>query len=198
MLPIELFQIYCQPDRFQQPAFLFQVYHPACHCSHCHQCHGHDPHHRIYPGIPGMRFQIKCTVFQGISGCSILNPDKIEIAEEKPIPLNDTVLTVIKQDPAVESVFAYATKDAILKGPESFEGLKLKGVEPAYSFVHMKEFLKSGRWIHFPDSGYSNEINLSAYTANQLKLKTGDKLFTYFIQPDGSKRVRPHGGCRHI
>ncbi len=116
---------------------------------------------------------------------------QIEIAEEKPIPLNDTVLTVIKQDPAVESVFAYATKDAILKGPESFEGLKLKGVEPAYSFVHMKDFLKSGRWIHFPDSGYSNEINLSAYTANQLKLKTGDKLFTYFIQPDGSKRVRP-------
>ena len=55
----------------------------------------------------------------------------------------------------------------------------------------MKEFLKSGSWIHFPDSGYSNEINLSAYTANQLKLKTGDKLFTYFIQPDGSKRVRP-------
>ena len=30
-----------------------------------------------------------------------------------------------------------------------------------------------------------------AYTANQLKLKPGDKLFTYFIQPDGSKRVRP-------
>jgi lipoprotein-releasing system permease protein len=114
-----------------------------------------------------------------------------EIAEEQPVPLNDTVLTVIKQDPSVESVHAYATKDAILKGPESFEGLKLKGVEPSYSFVHMKDYLKSGRWIHFPDSGYSNEINLSAYTANQLKLKTGDKLYTYFIQPDGSRRVRP-------
>ncbi len=49
----------------------------------------------------------------------------------------------------------------------------------------------SGRWIHFPDSGYSNEINLSAYTANQLNLKPGDKLFAYFIQPDGTKRVRP-------
>lgn len=116
---------------------------------------------------------------------------KTEIAEERPIALNDTVLSVIKQDPAVESVYAYATKDAILKGPESFEGLKLKGVEPAYSFVHMKDYLKAGQWIHFPDSGYSNEINLSAYTANQLKLKTGDKLFTYFIQPDGTKRVRP-------
>ncbi len=118
-------------------------------------------------------------------------PDKTEISEEKPIAVNDTVLSIIQNDPAVESVHAFATKDAILKGTESFEGLKLKGVEPAYSFVHMQEFLKSGHWIHFPDSGYSNEINISAYTANQLKLKTGDKFFTYFIQPDGSKRVRP-------
>jgi lipoprotein-releasing system permease protein len=132
----------------------------------------------------------KMYAFSGHIRVQHFESDKTEIAEEKPIPLNDTVLSVIKNDPAVESVHAYATKDAILKGTESFEGLKLKGVEPAYSFVHMKDYLKSGQWIHFPDSGYSNEINVSAYTANQLKLKTGDKLFTYFIQPDGSKRVR--------
>jgi lipoprotein-releasing system permease protein len=133
----------------------------------------------------------KMYAFSGHIRVQHFESDNTEIAEEKPIPLNDTVLSVIKRDPAVEAVHAYATKDAILKGPESFEGLKLKGLEPAYSFVHMKDYLKSGQWIHFPDSGYSNEINLSAYTASQLKLKTGDKLFTYFIQPDGTKRVRP-------
>ncbi len=129
--------------------------------------------------------------FSGHIRVQYFESDKTEIAEEKPIAMNDTVLSIIQNDPEVESVHAFATKDAILKSPESFEGLKLKGVEPAYSFAHMQEFLKSGRWIHFPDSGYSNEINLSAYTANQLKLKAGDKLFTYFIQPDGTKRVRP-------
>jgi len=117
--------------------------------------------------------------------------ENTDIAEETPIDMNDTVLSVIKNDPSVESVHAFATKDAILKGPESFEGLKLKGVEPDFSFDHLQEFLTAGRWIHFPDSGYSNEINISVYTANQLKLKTGDKLFTFFIQPDGTKRVRP-------
>jgi lipoprotein-releasing system permease protein len=117
--------------------------------------------------------------------------DNTDSAIEKPVTINDTVLSIIRNDPAVESVYAFATKDAILKGPESFEGLKLKGVAPGYSFTHMTEFLKSGRWIQFPDSGYSSEINLSAYTASQLKLKAGDKLFTYFIQPDGSRRVRP-------
>ncbi len=41
--------------------------------------------------------------------------------------------------------YAFATKDAILKGPESFEGLKLKGVEPVFSFDHLQEFLKTGK-----------------------------------------------------
>jgi lipoprotein-releasing system permease protein len=117
--------------------------------------------------------------------------EKTEIAEEKPVTVNDTVLDIIQSDPAVKFYYAFATKDAILKGPESFEGLKFKGVAPDFSFVHLQQFLTTGRWIHFPDSGYSNEINLSDYTAKQLKLRTGDKLFAYFIQPDGTKRVRP-------
>jgi lipoprotein-releasing system permease protein len=108
-----------------------------------------------------------------------------------PVSANDTVLSVIQNDPGVKYVYAFATKDAILKGPESFEGLKLKGVQPGFSFDHLQEFLKTGRWIHFPDSAYSNEVNVSSYTADQLKLKVGDKLYAYFIQPDGTKRVRP-------
>jgi lipoprotein-releasing system permease protein len=117
--------------------------------------------------------------------------EKTDSSAVLPVTGIDSVLLMLKKDPSVVYVSAFATKDAILKGPESFEGLKLKGVDPGYAFDHLKEFLKSGSWIHFPDSGYSSEINLSAYTANRLKLKTGDKLFAYFIQPDGSKRVRP-------
>jgi len=117
--------------------------------------------------------------------------EKTDSSADIPAAGNDSVLFMLKKDPSVVYVSAFANKDAILKGPESFEGLKLKGVDPGYAFDHLREFLKSGNWIHFPDSGYSSEINLSAYTANQLKLKPGDKLFAYFIQPDGSKRVRP-------
>jgi lipoprotein-releasing system permease protein len=141
----------------------------------------------------GFKYAIAEKMF-GFSGhirVTHYNPEKSDSAADKPSTANDSVLTMLKNDPSVTYVSAFATKDAILKGPESFEGLKLKGVNGGYAFSHLKEFLKSGSWIHFPDSGYSNEINLSAYTANQLKLKTGDKLFAYFIQPDGSKRVRP-------
>ena len=141
----------------------------------------------------GFKYAIAEKMF-GFSGhirVTHYNIEKTDSAAEKPTTGNDSVLSMLKKDISVVYVSAFATKDAILKGPESFEGLKLKGVDRGYAFDHLKEFLKSGNWIHFPDSGYSNEINLSAYTASQLKLKTGDKLFAYFIQPDGSKRVRP-------
>ena len=117
--------------------------------------------------------------------------NKVSIAEEAPIFKNDTVLQLLKSDKDIKTIQAFGTKNAIVKGAESIEGVLLKGVEKDYDFEKLNSFLQSGRWIHFADSGYSSEINLSAYTANQLKLKVNDKVLIYFIQPDGSRRVRP-------
>ncbi|HEY4154383.1 MAG TPA: FtsX-like permease family protein [Puia sp.] len=118
-------------------------------------------------------------------------PERVDIAEDLPITANDTVLQTIRADPEVLTVQPFATKYAIIKGPESFEGLRLKGVGRNYRFQHLQAFLKSGHWIRFPDTAYSSEIDLSSYTADQLNLHVGDKLFAYFIQPDRSRRVRP-------
>ena len=80
--------------------------------------------------------------FSGHIRVQRFEPEKVDIAEEKPITANDSVLNIIHQDPDVQSVHPYATKYAILKGPESFEGLLLKGVGSAYPFYNMKDFLK--------------------------------------------------------
>jgi lipoprotein-releasing system permease protein len=117
-------------------------------------------------------------------------PSKGAMAEESPIETNDTVLRILKTTKGVKTIQAFATKNAVIKGAESIEFVLLKGVEKKYDFGNMQSFLQQGRWIHFPDSGYSNEINLSKYTASQLKLKVNDKVLLYFIQPDGSRRVR--------
>ncbi len=115
---------------------------------------------------------------------------KAAIAEETPIEKNDTVLQVLRDNKEVKTIQAFATKNAIIKGSESIEGVLLKGVEKSYDFNNINSFLKEGSWLHFPDSGYSNEINLSTYTANRLKIKVKDKIIIYFIQSDGSHRVR--------
>jgi lipoprotein-releasing system permease protein len=115
---------------------------------------------------------------------------RVAIAEETPIHRSDSVTGLKKLFPAIKTVQAFATKNAILKTAETIEGVLFKGVEKGYDFSNLDQFKVDGRWLSFPDSGYSNEINLSAYTANLLKLKTGDQVLIYFIQPGAPPRPR--------
>lgn len=111
---------------------------------------------------------------------------RVSIAEETPIPRNDSITGLMKTIPEIRAIQAYATKNAILKTSENIEGVLFKGVEKDYSFSAIQKFLVDGRWISFPDSGYSNEINLSESMAKQLKLKVNDQLLIYFIQSGGA------------
>lgn len=113
-------------------------------------------------------------------------PSKSVISEEYPIDRNDTVEHLQQTIPGIQGIQAYATKNAILKTEESLEGVLFKGIDRLYDSVRLQSFLKQGRWMHYPDSGYSNEIVLSAYTAGQLKLHVNDPILIYFIQNDGS------------
>jgi lipoprotein-releasing system permease protein len=121
---------------------------------------------------------------------------KVSIAEESPILVNDTVLDILRADKDIKTIQAFGTKNAILKGKESIEGVLLKGVEQGYDFSNLDGFLRDGRWLHFADSGSSNEIILSTYTAGQLKLKVHDRVPVYFIQPDGSWQGSSKQGSR--
>jgi lipoprotein-releasing system permease protein len=111
---------------------------------------------------------------------------RISIAEETPIQQNDSVTNLTKSIPQIRSIQAYATKNAILKTSENIEGVLFKGVEKNYHFENIDKFLVRGRWIQFPDSAYSEEINLSESMASQLKLDVGDKMLIYFIQSGGA------------
>ena len=116
---------------------------------------------------------------------------RANISEEAPMEKNDTVLRMLRSDPAIRTIQAFATKYAVVHSAEGIDYVQLKGVEKGYDFNNLRDFLKAGRWPRFPDSGYSNEIVLSQTTASQLKIKVGDKILIYFIQPDGPPRVRP-------
>ena len=115
-------------------------------------------------------------------------PDKALIAEETPIVMNDTLVSLIKKNPEVQSIHPFATRYAILKTKDEIEGVLVKGFDSTYNFDHIKQFIKQGRPIKFNDSSHSREIMISTYTARQLKLDAGDRILIYFIRPDGSLR----------
>lgn len=116
--------------------------------------------------------------------------NRVSIAEEYPITKNDTVERYLRSLPEVRSVERYATKSAIIKFGGEIESVLLKGVDSAFDFGRLQPFLQQGRWISFKNSSYSNGINLSAYTANQLKATINDSVFVFFFREDGSKTAR--------
>jgi lipoprotein-releasing system permease protein len=113
------------------------------------------------------------------------------LTEELPIDRNDSVLRTLHANPDIKTIQAFATKNTVIRSSEGIEVVLMKGVEKDYDFGNLSSFLKSGRWIRFPDTTYSKEIVISTYTAAQLKIKLGDKVLIYFIQPGGDQpRVR--------
>ena len=116
--------------------------------------------------------------------------NKISTAEEYPIHGNDSIVKYLKSLPEVKTVEAYATKSAILKFGADIESVLLKGVSDTNSFQRLQPFLQKGKWLNFGTGAYSNEINISTYTANLLKIKVGDSLLVYFFRNDGSKTAR--------
>lgn len=112
------------------------------------------------------------------------------ISEEYPILSNDTVEQYLKKINSIKSVERFATKSAILKFGSGIESVLLKGIDQSFDFERMNNFLTSGSWLKFKDSGYSKEMMVSAFTAKQLNLKANDSLIVFFFKQDGTRNAR--------
>lgn len=90
--------------------------------------------------------------------------------------------------PLIESMSLIADKSAILKTDEDFMGIIMRGVDDGYDFRYLKSKLIEGDIPVVSDTASSNQIIISKTVASRLKLHTGDKVLTYFI--DDNIKVR--------
>ncbi|NCI46123.1 ABC transporter permease [Sediminibacterium sp. WSJ-3] len=118
-------------------------------------------------------------------------PGKSLVAEENPIARNDTVETIIRQQPGIRNFQGFATKSAVLEKNKEIEGVLLKGIDRNYDSSQLHAYLLQGRWLCFDDSLYSRELMVSAQLAAQLDIRLGDTATVYFISlNDGNRTYR--------
>lgn len=138
--------------------------------------------------IKGFKGEIKDKV-RGFAGdIQIVKLDNNNSYENSSFVDSAAVVKKIKALRDVVNVNPYATKAGILKANDEIEGVVLKGVDSSYNWAYIKKALVTGTVIDFKDD--SEQILISQYTANRLKLKTGDALLMYFIQEGQLPRKR--------
>ncbi|WP_413513914.1 ABC transporter permease [Myroides odoratus] len=104
----------------------------------------------------------------------------------KPIELNQKLASQVQGLEGVKQVQPFASKAGIMRTETAFEGIVYKGVNEAYQFDEMREYIEQGRLPVF-EKEMSNEILMSTYIARRLEFKLGDKITTYFMKDWGNK-----------
>ncbi len=98
-----------------------------------------------------------------------------------PVCMDDSMLQVLRKIPGVSRVGRFTMIQGILKTDTDFLGVSLKGVGEDYNTQFLLSNLKEGKLPNFSSKQSSNQIVISQMMANKLNLKTGDKVFAYFI-----------------
>jgi lipoprotein-releasing system permease protein len=118
-------------------------------------------------------------------------PNKSIVAEETPVQKNDSIETLIRNEPGVKTVQGFATKSAVLEKNKEIEGVLIKGIEKDYDSSNLKQYLLQGRWLKFTDSGYSKELMVPKQLASLLNINLNDTITVYFISgSDGARTYR--------
>ncbi len=110
--------------------------------------------------------------------------------EQYPVVMNDSMTHVLKAIPGVKYVQRFAVKEGILKTDTDFLGVVFKGVGSDFDSTFIHQNMVEGSIPHFSDSVSSNRILVSQLMADKLRLKTGKRIFAYFIDRDGVRTRR--------
>ncbi len=134
--------------------------------------------------VIGFKSEVRNKVIGFGSHIQIANLDVAGSYETHPIVAGDSLIATLAAYPEVSHVQRYSTKPGMIKTDDAFQGMVLKGVGQEFDPRFMKEYLVEGEIPAFSDSVSSNLVLISKALASKMRLKLGDKIYTYYIQDD--------------
>ena len=132
--------------------------------------------------VTGFKNEITQKVIGFGSHIQIVNYDTNTSYETIPISNEQAWLTDIENIEGVRHVQQFVSKAGIIKTGYYLQGVVLKGVGADFDWDFFQQHLIEGELLKINDSVKTNDVLISEYLANDLQLKIGDDLRTYFIQ----------------
>lgn len=112
----------------------------------------------------------------------------LQSADQYPIQMGDSMLRVLSHIEGVSHAQRFALAEGVLKTDSDFLGIQFKGVGPEFDSTFIHQNMVEGHIPTFSDKATTGNLLISKTMADKLRLKTGDKVFAYFIDKNG---VRP-------
>jgi lipoprotein-releasing system permease protein len=126
----------------------------------------------------------KVSAFNGHVIITNFDDNQSDVSVE-PLSIHQNFYPQFRSVQGIDHIQAVASKAGIIRTEEAFEGIVFKGVGKEYKWDVLEEYIVEGR---IPDLKHSlnNEVLLSQYLADRLKLKVGDKFNTFFMKESGN------------
>lgn len=106
------------------------------------------------------------------------------------VQMDDSVMSVLSHIQGVNHVQRFAYRQGILKTDDDFLGVMFKGVGPEFDSTFIHKNMVEGSIPRFSDKVSGNKLLISKSMADKLHLKTGSRLFAYFIDYTGVRMRR--------
>ena len=117
----------------------------------------------------------------------------LQNADQRPVAMTDSMMAALRSTDGVRHVQRFAMRQGILKTDEDFLGVLFKGVGPEFDSTFIHQNIVEGSIPAFSDSSSTNKLLISKSMADKLRLKSGDRIFAYFI--DNGVRARRFDIC---
>lgn len=140
--------------------------------------------------ILGFKHTIRDKVIGFGSHIQVADFMTLQTGEQYPVAMGDSMMGVLKRMPGVSHVERYAMKQGILKTDQDFLGVMLKGIGPEYDTTFIHQNMVEGTIPRFTDKQSGNQLLISQTMADKLQLKSGERIFAYFIDPNGVRARR--------